>query len=102
MSIIWNIPYRVNFNKRSYSASKANGIETFDVELEEEILLILNVILASSDNPMICEISSHLGLKANKFCSRCHVGGKKDFKTSDEGYHSLFRVSNFCHWAHIY
>lgn len=76
-----------------YSSSRDNGIDTYDAQLQMEILLGLSIILASSDNPMICEVCSHIGLQANKFCPRCHAGGKKEHKTSNDGFHALYRVS---------
>lgn len=55
-------------------------------------MFCIGALFNSSDNPMTCECSSHIGLSANYFCPRCKAGGDKKFKTSDDGYHSLFKV----------
>lgn len=56
-------------------------------------MFFLNLLYESGDNPMICEICSHIGLRGNKFCPRCNAGGDKKSKMSDAGYDSLFYVS---------
>ncbi|KAK1221492.1 hypothetical protein PQX77_015698 [Marasmius sp. AFHP31] len=43
-----------------------------------------------SDNPMQSEICSHMGQNANHSCRKCKVGGSRQDKVSDEGFHSLF------------
>lgn len=68
------------------------GIIAYDVLREEEAMLSINVLYNSSDNPMTCECVSHIGLQGNFFCPRCKVGGDKEFKTSDEGFRTLFHV----------
>ena len=60
----------------------------------EEVLLFVNKLYNSADNPMSCEIASHIGLQGNLFCPRCMAGGDKKHKTSDAGYHSLFEESS--------
>lgn len=72
-----------------------DGIIAFDSELDEEVMFFLNILFESGDNPMICEICLHIGLRGNKFCPRCNVGGDKKHKVSDSGYESLFHVSLF-------
>ena len=42
---------------------------------------------------MQAEECSHGGLKCNYFCRTCDVGGNKEFKESEQGYESLFKVS---------
>ncbi|KAH7885946.1 hypothetical protein F5I97DRAFT_1936899 [Phlebopus sp. FC_14] len=59
-------------------------------DLEEEVLLISYGLFVGSDNPMQAEECSHAGLNCNYFCRTCHVGGTKEYKTSNEGYNSLF------------
>ncbi len=41
---------------------------------------------------MQAEECSQGGLRCNKFCRTCHVGGNNEYKQSDEGYLSLFEV----------
>lgn len=82
--------------------SRKNGIIAFDAELDEEIMLFLNLLFESGDNPMICEICSHIGLRGNKFCPRCNAGGDKKTKMSNAGYDSLFYVSLPLHLRSLY
>lgn len=84
------------FSSTNISASRDSrrkGIIAFDYELDEEIMFFLNLLYESGDNPMICEICSHIGLRGNKFCPRCNAGGDKKSKMSNAGYDSLFYVS---------
>jgi hypothetical protein len=46
-----------------------------------------------SDNPMQAEICSCMGAAANYPCRKCKVGGNKQDKATDEGYHAMFSVS---------
>jgi hypothetical protein len=41
---------------------------------------------------MQAEACSHSGLTSNKFCRTCVAGGTQEFKRSNEGYMSLFKV----------
>ncbi|KAJ7792328.1 hypothetical protein B0H13DRAFT_1935744 [Mycena leptocephala] len=43
-----------------------------------------------SDNPMQAEICSCMGAAANYPCRKCKVGGNKEDKATDEGYHAMF------------
>lgn len=94
MSFYWytKILYQLTVLLRD---SVNDGIIAFDAELDEEVMLFLNLLFESGDNPIICEICSHIGLRGNKFCPRCNVGGDKKYKMSDSGYESLFHVSPF-------
>ncbi|KAJ6619172.1 hypothetical protein B0H10DRAFT_1946996 [Mycena sp. CBHHK59/15] len=53
----------------------------------------IHVNVGPSDNPMQSEVSAHIGGKGNHFCPKCEVGGTQKEKTTDEGYHALFEVS---------
>lgn len=41
---------------------------------------------------MQAEMASSAGLNANHFCRTCKVGGTREFKQSDEGFETLFKV----------
>ena len=45
---------------------------------------------------MQAEECSQGGLACNYFCRTCHVGGKKEYKESDTGYDTMFKVSEIC------
>jgi hypothetical protein len=42
---------------------------------------------------MQAEICSCMGAAANYPCRKCKVGGNKEDKATDEGYHAMFSVS---------
>lgn len=44
---------------------------------------------------MQAELSSSCGLSANHFCRTCKVGGTREFKQSNDGFESLFKVILF-------
>ncbi|KAI0069604.1 hypothetical protein K474DRAFT_1750865, partial [Panus rudis PR-1116 ss-1] len=67
-----------------------NWHETYDCELNEEVMFRIIPRLLPADNPQQSETCSHIGLKGNFFCRRCGVGGKNEVKESNEGYHALF------------
>ncbi len=50
-------------------------------------------MFVSADNPMLCELCSHIGLKGNFFSPRCLVGGTQAEKATDEGFDALFHVN---------
>jgi hypothetical protein len=60
-----------------------------------EDLLCPYDFLHAGDNPMQAEECSHSGLNSNLFCRTCKVGGTKIFKSSDEGFATLFEVGIF-------
>lgn len=60
-----------------------------DASLRRIICLKVVPIALVCDNPMTSEIGSHIGARGGLYCWKCRVRGKDDFKTSDEGYHSL-------------
>ncbi|KIJ47128.1 hypothetical protein M422DRAFT_249438 [Sphaerobolus stellatus SS14] len=74
-------------------ATHNEPIIAWDSELKQEIMLVISVLHLPADNPMQSTLSSHIGLKGNCFCRKCHIGGSQDFKTSDIGYHQLFTGS---------
>lgn len=64
----------------------------YDCELGEEIIFRIIPRILPADNPQASETSSHIGLKGNRFCRRCVVGGPHTERESDEGYDALFQV----------
>ena len=76
----------------TYSAASNPGLVAYDSILQCECLFRPTPFLWPADNPMQAEQCSHSGLTSNKFCRTCHVGGTQEFKRSDEGYLSLFKV----------
>ncbi|KAG2366225.1 hypothetical protein BDR07DRAFT_1449523 [Suillus spraguei] len=67
-----------------------SGIITLDCKDQEEVMLIPYGLFIAGDNPMQAEECSHAGLNCNYFCQTCNVGGTKEYKTSNEGYNSIF------------
>ena len=84
-----NIIYRLIVE---YYRQSRQGIITYDIELDGECMFFLDIFSQLQDNPMLCECASHIGLQGNYFCPRCKAGGSKDYKSSDDGFESLFQV----------
>lgn len=68
------------------------GIMSYDSSLECKVMFFIDLFQELSDNPMLAEICSHIGLRGNMLCYCCWVGGTQDYKMTDVGYHSLFTV----------
>lgn len=64
----------------------------YDCELGEEIIFHIITRILPANNPQASETSSHIGLKGNRFCRRCTVGGPYTERESDVGYNALFQV----------
>ena len=75
-----------------YYRQSRQGIVAYDIAHELECMFFFNIFSQLHDNPMLCECSSHVGLQGNYFCPRCKAGGSKEFKSSDDGFESLFQV----------
>ena len=76
------------------SEASRPGVSAYDCVLGTECLVRPIPYFWAADNPMQAEQCSHRGLTANKFCRTCTAGGTQEFKRSEEGYLSLFEVSN--------
>jgi hypothetical protein len=68
-------------------------IVAYDCENEEEVLIRGYPALSAADNPMQAEQCSCQLQNANYFCRTCAVGGTTEFKQSEIGYATLFKVS---------
>lgn len=64
----------------------------YDCILETEIIFRIISRLKPADNPQQSEECSHIGLKGNMYCRRCHVGGSDGVVETSEGFHALFSV----------
>jgi hypothetical protein len=69
-----------------------NPIVAYDCENQEEVLVRGYPALSAADNPMQAEQCSCQLQNANYFCRTCGAGGPADFKQSESGYESLFKV----------
>ena len=52
---------------------ETTGLTTFDVSLQQEVLVIAPVLLGMHDNPRASEVVNHTGSSANLFCRMCMV-----------------------------
>ncbi|KAJ7278158.1 hypothetical protein C8J57DRAFT_1126069, partial [Mycena rebaudengoi] len=68
-------------------SAQKTGIEAYDCQLEEMVLLIPWIIAMLGDNPMQSEFASHIGLSGKCFCRVCHVRGadSKNRSAGDTG-----------------
>lgn len=80
----------------SFRKCSEKGLIAYDCQHEEEVLLCPYAVLFAGDNPMQAEECSHGGLKCNKFCRTCHVGGNQKYKRSDDGFLDVFKVRFYC------
>jgi hypothetical protein len=83
------------------SKAAESGIVTWDCRDEEEVMLIPSGLFLAGDNPMQAEECSHAGLNCNYFCRTCDVGGTKEYKASEEGYNSIFKVRTYHSVFHL-
>ncbi|PBK90657.1 hypothetical protein ARMGADRAFT_866159, partial [Armillaria gallica] len=65
--------------------AQADGIDAWDCELEEDVLLIPFVLALLGDNPMQSEFACHIGLRGKFFCRACWVMGKNRSSDDDDG-----------------
>ncbi|KAJ7432037.1 hypothetical protein FB451DRAFT_984978, partial [Mycena latifolia] len=56
-------------------SAQKTGIEAYDCQFDEMVLLIPWIIAMLGDNPMQSEFASHIGLSGKCFCRVCHVRG---------------------------
>lgn len=70
-------------------------MEAWDCLNNERVLLCISGDIFASDNPMQAEECDQAGLTCNLFCRTCKAGGTKEYKYSDEGYRTLFKVCYF-------
>ncbi|KAG2155021.1 uncharacterized protein EDB93DRAFT_1247977 [Suillus bovinus] len=80
--------------KDSLCDAADSGIIAWDCKDQEEVMLIPYGLFIAGDNPMQAEECSHAGFNCNYFCQTCDVGGTKEYKTSNEGYNSIFTSGN--------
>ncbi|THV05527.1 hypothetical protein K435DRAFT_892109 [Dendrothele bispora CBS 962.96] len=64
--------------------------ETYDCELDEEILFQLIPHFLPADNPQQSETASHIGVNGSKNCRRDLNGGSEAFKETVDGYEALY------------
>ncbi|THU81202.1 hypothetical protein K435DRAFT_565165, partial [Dendrothele bispora CBS 962.96] len=64
--------------------------ETYDCELDEEILFQLIPHFLPADNPQQSETASHIGVNGRKNCRRDLNGGSEAFKETVDGYEALY------------
>ena len=69
-------------------------IPAYDCQLEREILFRVFPHHLPADNPQQAESASGIGANGNLNCIRDKVGGAKEQKESEAGYHALFAVSD--------
>ena len=81
--------------KESIEKAADIGVDAYDCKTREEVMLVPYGLFFAGDNPMQAEMSSHAGLSCNYFCRTCHASGNKEYKATDEGYMSLFKVRVF-------
>jgi len=73
-----------------HSSKHDKWTETYDCELEEEILFQLIPHFLPADNPQQSETASHIGVNGNKNCRRDSTGGSEAFKETIDGYEALY------------
>ncbi|KAI0368156.1 hypothetical protein BV20DRAFT_948572, partial [Pilatotrama ljubarskyi] len=76
--------------KRVITATHHSPVRTVDAVTGRSTRFRIFVHAEPSDNPMQSELSGHIGGNGNHFCRKCEAGGTTAFKSTDEGFHSLF------------
>jgi hypothetical protein len=75
--------------------------DAYDCLLEQEILFTVHPHCLPADNPQQAKSSSCAGLGSNFNCRYDHMGGSKEYKETNEGYHAMFKVRFESIWAEI-
>ncbi|TFK45608.1 hypothetical protein OE88DRAFT_1715312 [Heliocybe sulcata] len=75
------------------STQSGKPFRVWDCVRRRYVLIRPWLLFLPGDNPMQAEAASHIGMQGNQFCRRCHAGGTKEFKESDEGYPTLMMAS---------
>lgn len=68
-------------------------MRAWDCVNAEEVLLCPYALFFPGDNPMQAELASSAGLSSNHFCRTCKAGGTREFKQTNAGFESLFKVT---------
>ncbi|KAL1697796.1 hypothetical protein EV121DRAFT_274849, partial [Schizophyllum commune] len=60
------------------------GVEAYDCELKQVVLLLPWILGLNEDNPMQSEFASHIGLTGKCFCRACHARNDARSRTAGE------------------
>ncbi|CAD7060655.1 unnamed protein product [Tilletia caries] len=69
----------------SFENLSLNGVLCWDVQRNEEVLVLVTLAAMICDNPMAAELASNIGSNGAYSCRTCMFGGNKAFKQSDAG-----------------
>ena len=67
--------------------------DAYDCLLQQEILFCIIFHIKVMDNPQGAKLCSQSGLQADKKCQECKVGGNSRYMETNEGYKSIYLVS---------
>ena len=78
-------------------SSRDKYLEAYDCKLKQTILFQTLPHCLPSDNPQQAKSSSGVGPGGNRNCICGELGGGKEERESDDGYHALFSVGLHFH-----
>ena len=75
--------------------SALEPVKTHDTLTGQTVQFKIFQISGAADNPMVSEISGHIGGQGNLYCRKCHVGSSDLDKETNNGYCCFFMVISF-------
>jgi hypothetical protein len=75
--------------------ARDEGIEAYDCEYQEMVMLIPWLLAMNGDNPMQSEFSSHIGTTGKCFCRVCFAKGADTINRPDGDEGAKERVREF-------
>ncbi|KJA24001.1 hypothetical protein HYPSUDRAFT_1078326 [Hypholoma sublateritium FD-334 SS-4] len=89
-SPVASIPEQFHSIKQVIESTHKNPVKVRHGKSGTQIRFKLYVNCGPGDNPAQSEVCGHIGGNGNHLCRKCHAGGTREVKRSNDGFHGLF------------